>query len=136
MAIVVTLDTNIYVSALQFGGAPMALLAMALDNEIEIAISQPILTETLRVLREKFRWLPYDILDAGQRLERIGRMVQPTLVLNVIEYDPPDNRILECAVESGSRYIVSHDKDLLRLASYRGIEIVTVADFLNRRLVK
>lgn len=52
----VTLDTNIYVSALEFGGSPMSLLQMGMDGEIEIAVSQPIIDETLRVLREKFGW--------------------------------------------------------------------------------
>ena len=42
----------------------------------------------------------------------------------------PDNRILECAVAAGSDYIVSGDKDLLRLGSYDAIRILNVADFL------
>jgi predicted nucleic acid-binding protein len=36
----------------------------------------------------------------------------------VIDYDPPDNRILECAAEAGSEFIVSEDKDLLRLKDH------------------
>ena len=35
--------------------------------------------------------------------------------------DPDDNRILECAVEAQSDFIVSNDSDLLRLRSYSGI---------------
>lgn len=83
----VTLDTNEYVSAFHFGGRAKQLLHMAVDGEIEIAVSRPIITETLRVLREKFRWEGYDILDAGQRMERICRMVAPAQTLNVIAYD-------------------------------------------------
>jgi len=49
----VTLDTNVYVSAFQFGG--MQLLHMAVDGDIEIAVSQPIIEEVIRVLREKFQ---------------------------------------------------------------------------------
>ena len=48
----VTLDTNIYLSAVEFGGAPLRLLHMAVDGEIEIAIWQPIINETQRVLRD------------------------------------------------------------------------------------
>lgn len=51
----VTLDTNIYVSALHFGGKPMQLLERGLDGRIQIAVSQPIIDESLRVLREKFQ---------------------------------------------------------------------------------
>ena len=45
--------------------------------------------------------------------------------------DPPDNRILECAVSAGSDFIVTGDKDVLRLGSYDSIRIITVSDFLG-----
>jgi predicted nucleic acid-binding protein len=48
----VTLDTNIYISALEFGGTPLRLLHMAVDREIEIAISQPIIDEIRRIARD------------------------------------------------------------------------------------
>jgi putative PIN family toxin of toxin-antitoxin system len=126
----VTLDTNIYVSAFQFGGKPMEMLQMALDGEIEIAVSEPIIKETLRVLREKFNWQPYDIFDAGQQIRKIARVVGPTETLTIIEHDPPDNRILEYAKVAGSEFIISHDKDLLRLKEFAGISIMQVAEFL------
>jgi len=107
----ITLDTNEFVSALSGGVKAMRLLHMALDGEIEIAISEPILAETVRVLGEKFDWPPYDVLAARQRLERIGLIVKPKQKLNVTE-DEPDNRILECAAESESEFIVSEDNDL------------------------
>jgi len=49
----------------------------------------------------------------------------------VIKEDPPDNRVLECAVSAGSDYIVTGDKDLLRLGRYDAIRILSVADFLD-----
>ena len=32
------------------------LLHLAIDGDLEVALSQPILDETLRILREKFGW--------------------------------------------------------------------------------
>jgi predicted nucleic acid-binding protein len=46
----ITADTNLYVSALQFGGKPQTLLDMAQDGQIELALSDEILDETLRIL--------------------------------------------------------------------------------------
>ncbi len=46
----VTLDSNIYVSALAFGGRPMELLQLANEGAIEIAVSDAILDEVSRVL--------------------------------------------------------------------------------------
>ncbi len=45
--------------------------------------------------------------------------------------DPDDNRILECASAAGSDYIVSGDKDLLRLGTYDSMRILNVSDFLE-----
>lgn len=109
----------------------MRLLHRALDGQIEVFISEPIVSETLRVLREKFGWQGYDVFDAGQRLRRFGQVVEPRQTLNVIEHDPPDNRILECAVESKSEFVITEDKDLLRLGQYEGIKIVKPGHFLR-----
>ena len=47
----VTLDSSAYISALQFN-CRARLLRMAADNDIEIAISEPIIAEVIGVLRE------------------------------------------------------------------------------------
>ena len=126
----VTLDTNEYVSALNGGGKALRLLHMAIDGEIEIAISEPIVAETVRVLREKFDWPPYDLLAARQRLQEIARIVEPKETLGITE-DEPDNRILECAAEAASEFIVSEDRDLLRLKQHGNARIIRAADMLD-----
>lgn len=125
----VTLDSNEYVSALNGGGRALSLLHMAIEGDIEIAISEPIISETIRVLREKFDWPPYDLFDAGQRLRRIAKLVEPKQTLAVVA-DEPDNRILECAAEAGSEYIITEDRALLRLRKYGDVKLIRVADFL------
>ena len=51
----VTADSNIYVSAILFGGKPLALLKLGLSRHVGLFISDEILDETLGVLREKFK---------------------------------------------------------------------------------
>jgi uncharacterized protein len=60
---------------------------------------------------------------------RAARVVTPT-ERAVVESDPDDDRILECAVAAGADTVVSGDTDLLRMGSFRGIRIVRVAAFL------
>ena len=50
----VTADSNIWVSAFGFGGNPRRLIEMADAGEIQIDISEFIIDEVLRTLREKF----------------------------------------------------------------------------------
>jgi putative PIN family toxin of toxin-antitoxin system len=127
----VTLDTNIYISALEFGGEPLLVLDMAIAGEIEVAISGPIVAEIERVLETKFGWQPQDILDAKVLVLTTGKWVEPKQTLDVVKEDPDDNRIVECAVEAGSQSIITHDKDLLRMGSYEGIKMMKVAEFLR-----
>ncbi len=62
---------------------------------------------------------------------RIARRVSPSQTIEVINEDPNDNRILECAAEAGSDYVVSGDNDLLRLGQYGAIRVLKVADMLD-----
>jgi uncharacterized protein len=77
------------------------------------------------VLARKFNWPLEDIADARRRIAAIARTVESAVQLDIIKEDPPDNRILECAVGAGSEYIVSGDKDLLRLGRYDSIKILS-----------
>ena len=129
--ITVTLDTNIYISALEFGGTPLRLLHMAVEEEIETTISQPIIEETRRILRDKFGWSQARLDEVEAWLSSFTRLVAPRQTLDVVKQDPPDNRILECAVEAGSQYVVSGDSDLLRVEQYCGAQIVKLADLLK-----
>ena len=59
----------------------------------------------------------------------MATIVEPEVELSVVE-DEPDNRILECAVAAGASAIVTGDRHLLSLKSYRDIGIMTVSDLL------
>jgi hypothetical protein len=71
------------------------------------------------VLRRKFDWTDDEIADGRRRMGAMARTVMPAVRLDVIKEDPPDNRILECAVAAGADVIVTGDKDLLRLGPIR-----------------
>jgi putative PIN family toxin of toxin-antitoxin system len=126
----VTFDSNVYVSALNYPGTPARLLEVAAVDGFRLQISAEILDET-RILANKFRWPTQDIAEARDLLSSISQRVIPHVQLNVVDRDPDDNRILECAQSSGSDYIVTGDKDLLDLKHYAGARILKPADFLT-----
>ena len=127
----VTVDSNIYVSALQFGGIGVRLVGMARLGAIRMDTSEAILAETMGVLRDKFGWDGYRLHFAKLELRKFAHIVVPTQTLEVTG-DPDDNRILECAIAAGSDCIVTYDKDLLCLDEYAGIKIISAVDFLQR----
>jgi putative PIN family toxin of toxin-antitoxin system len=126
----VTADSNIYISALNFGGKPLQVLELARAGQIELAISNAIIIETSRILHHKFHWKPSDIEEAVEQILRFTKHLQVEYTLDVVPTDPDDNRILECALKAGSDTVVTGDTDLLLMGSFRGISIQTPSDFL------
>jgi uncharacterized protein len=127
----VVLDTNVYISALMFGGLPGALLDLALLRSFLPVISPVLLDELDEKLRLKFEMPAEDTAIIRAKLESIADIVRPDMVLHVIEDDPDDDRVLECAVKGRADYIVTGDRHLLKLGSYKAIPIVTVRQFLD-----
>lgn len=125
-------DTNIYISALEFGGTPERFLRFAEAGGFQLVISDAIMTEVAKVLRgDKFRWPEEEIAKAQRQIARFTKHVQPTETLHVIAADPPDNRILECAATAQADYIVSGDKHLLGLKQFGNTRILKVAEFME-----
>lgn len=127
----VVVDTNVYVSALLFAGAPDEVLALARSREIALFASRPILDELRVVLRRKFGWSSADARRAVANVQTFVTLVRPAERLHVVTEDEPDNRVLECAVAAEAAMIVSGDSDLRRLEEFRGIRIVTPREFLE-----
>ena len=55
----------------------------------------------------------------------------PTNKIEVIKEDVDDNKIIECALESRSEYIISYDKHLLKLKEFQDIKIVRPEEVLG-----
>lgn len=128
----VTADVNIIISALHFGGNSRRLIEMAEAGEIRLAVSDAILNDVVEVLaREKFGWPSRNIEMAKRQLTRFAQHVEPSRTINVVKADPDDDRILECAAQAKSDYVVTGDHHLLSLGNFEGIPIVKVADFLQ-----
>lgn len=124
-------DTNVLVSALIFpGGSPEAVYRLALEGKIELVTSLPLLAELGRVLSDKFGWQPERAEEAVAQLVRLAEIVDPQEALTEIEADPTDNRVLEAAAEGQTDAIVSGDRHLLAIKSWRGIAIQSPAVFL------
>jgi len=128
----VTADTNIYISALLFGGVPGVFLDLALMQVFRLVVSAALLDELDEKLKDRFHLTVTDAQAIRKKLEANADTVGPTVTINAVAEDPDDNRVLECAVEGHSDYIVSGDRHLLKLGSFQGIGILTVRQFLDR----
>ena len=128
----VVADTNIYISAILFGGRPAEIRQLARDGEIELLVSEHILAEIADVLKIKFGWSDRQIAAVLDELREISVLITPAKTLSIIKECVEDNRILECAVEGSAEYIVSGDKrHILPLGRYKDITILSASKFIN-----
>ena len=125
-------DTNIYISALLFGGTCEAVLGLARAGLLDLYDSPAIEREFRRILREKFRWTGLQVRDAVLELRLITTRIHPTLHLSGVVQDADDHRILECAVAARADYLITGDKRHLQpLKQFRGTRIVSPRECLN-----
>jgi len=128
----VIIDTNLFISALGWEGKPRILLNKVIDGELEILISQKQLAEIKRVLDyPKFGFSKEQKEKFIKIILQIAKIVETKIELEVIKEDPPDNMLLECAIETGTKIIVSGDKHLKKLKTYKGIKIMAVDELLK-----
>jgi putative PIN family toxin of toxin-antitoxin system len=127
----VVVDTNIYISAVMFGGLPGSVLDLGLLRAFALITSPPLLDELEDKLRVKFGVSAGDAAAIRAKLENAADVVNPQLTLDVVKDDPDDNRVLECAVAGGADTIVSGDRHLLQLKAHAGIPILTARQFLE-----
>ena len=124
-------DTNVLVSGILFGGNQRKVLSLCSTLRVVNFISPDIMQEVEDVLRRpKFGLLPEHVYRIMGIFMETFAMVTPTITVDDITVDCDDNRILEAAHAAEAQVVVSGDKHLLELVSWRGISILTPADFL------
>ena len=127
----VVIDTNVYISAIFWGGKPREVVDLGRNARISIFTSSEIQAEIERKLKNKFG---IDEKEVAQILLDYAMFTLPIKLLHKVEVvnaDPDDNKFIECAIASKAGYIVSGDKHLLNLKNYQGIQIMKAAKFLE-----
>ena len=128
----VVLDTNILISAFTYpNGRLSQIWRLALLGKYHLLVSPAIIGEVGKVLRAKFGWDGDHVTARLRLLIKVAEIVIPVEPLQTIEDDPDDNRILECAVAGQAHLIVSGDRHIRRIGSYREIGIASPTEFLR-----
>ena len=127
----VVFDASSLVGALlKEGSAPERALLLARAKH-RICLSGAVEAEIREVFgRAKFRkyMTPRRVEHLLNLLLAAAILVEPTEAVTDCR-DPKDNKYLELALAAKAEMIVSSDRDLLELDSWRGIRIVTPAEF-------
>ncbi len=134
---IVVLDTNVVISALLSpSGPPAEIIKHWEADHFDVVTSPPLLGElkrALQYLRVK-RCLdrsPDEVAAFTERFRGVATVVEPDFTLEVIEDDPADNSVPECAVAGGACCIVTGNTHLLNMRMYKEIAILKPAAFLT-----
>jgi len=125
----IVIDSNVYISAIATRSFSYDLLLQILThrNLYQIFISQDLWTElhatTTRLIKKKIldQATTIDILEL---VKKLVHNVVPKERVSVVRRDTQDNKTLECAFAAKANIIISMDKDLLVLKTFRGIAIL------------
>jgi len=128
--VIVVLDTNVWISTLEFGGVPDLALVRALTRD-QLAISHFIRDEIVRVLTTKFRRDPLELQIQLNELLVQAAWVELTGEVRGVCRDPEDDAILETVLKAQAECLVAGDKDLLSPGRFRNTAIVSPAAYLD-----
>lgn len=131
----VVLDTNVIISGtiLDHGPSYKTLEAWR-RNRFLLIISDQLIAEVRKKLeepriKETYHLNRRDIQRVLTALRKHGRLAPGKLELHVVEEDPDDDRVIIAAVEGGADFIISGDRHLRNLGEYRGIRVLSPAQF-------
>lgn len=126
------LDTNVLISGVITTGVTHDLLLRGFRGEYAIVVSVATLTEfrdTLGKYPEKFHMDEADVQWEVETVRYFAEFVDPEEPIRAVGDDPDDEKFLEAAVAGDVDYVVSGDRHLLDLGSFRGIGIVEPRTF-------
>ncbi len=133
----VFLDTNVLVSALLFKGRLTRLVDLWRAGRIVPVVSRETFAELSGVLHyPKFALAPEEIraIIEDEILPYFDVVDVKEEVIGVCR-DPFDDQFLTVAINARVAWIVTGDRDLLDLGTYRGVRIVTPQEFLAKERV-
>jgi len=121
----VVFDTNVLLSATLWDKSEaQKLLFEFIKADVTIYSSVEILSEYKKVLKRDFDYTAEEITSILEIVLATLTLVEPLEKVHVVEDDPEDNKIIECALAAHADYIISYDPHLLNLKEYNGIKIV------------
>lgn len=133
----IVVDTNILISAIL---SPKSVTAFAVRKALidyELHLSQSTFDEFCVVIqRDKFKkYLAHRADECDKFIKDLldfSVFIEPIYTINDCK-DPKDNMFLELALTCKAVYLVTGDKkDLISMTPYKGVEIITATEFLEK----
>lgn len=127
----VFLDTNVIASATATRGLCADMLRLVIEFH-ELVVSEHLLGEVERILKDKFGAAPDLIADLVQLLRQDTVMAESQPLLTIALKDIADIAIITSAVNGNAELLVTGDKEMLTLKHVGTLDIITPRQFWER----
>ena len=132
----IVLDTSVLVAASRSrNGASFQIVSVLPSPKFEIALTIALYTEWQAVLTRPEHLPPGATPDLALGFLRYLASIAPLQDVHFLWRpflrDPDDDMVLECAVASGSEFIVTHNVKDFRRIQELNVQAITPADFLK-----
>ena len=134
----VCLDTNVLASGVLGAknprSAPGAILRAWRDGAFRVVLSEHILEELARTLREPYfraRLTQEEVEAAVRALRRRSRVVELTNCVSGVASHPEDDVVLSTALSGRADFLVTGDSALRELGEFRGTIVLSPRAFLQ-----
>lgn len=99
-------------------------------GDLDLVTSQPMISELERVLTRKFDFPSSMAASIRAELEALSEIVEPVQIKRVTR-TAADDVVLATAVAGAAEAVVTGDKELLALGTYRDIPIRSLREFVE-----
>ena len=127
----IVVDTNVLLVSVSSFSKYHWIYQLILRKEIEVFITNEILTEYLEIISDK-----YDVSTAKSVVRTLIELenVHQTQVyfnFNLIKNDPDDNKFVDCAISNNVDFLVTNDKDfnVLKRIEFPKVNVVNITEF-------
>jgi putative PIN family toxin of toxin-antitoxin system len=129
----VVLDTNILVSAVLFRGELSSIVELWKNGSLIPLISKETFQELKTVLEYPMFRLTKDEIRAliEEEILPFFEVVEVADELSGICKDPDDDKFISCAISASADIIVSGDKHLCDLRTYKSVRIIKATDLMK-----
>lgn len=131
----IVVDTNVLFSALSSNrGASFRLLSMIDDARIQCSLSVPLVLEYEEVLTRERRKFGLSSGDIGEVIDYLCSIAEHRMIHYLWRpflSDVKDDMLLELAVESDSRYIITFNTNDFSGSDQFGVTAITPKEFLR-----
>lgn len=129
----VVLDTNVLTSALLFKGRTSRIVNLWRKGKIVPVMSKETFDELRRVLEyPKFSLSQREIRAiVEEEILPFFEVVEVSKPIERVAKDPDDDKFIACAIAGKAAFVVTGDKALWNLGTYKSVRICHVSDFLK-----